>query len=415
MLLIDKEHIWHPYTSIIDPLPVYLVESANGCKIRLEDGRELVDGMSSWWAAVHGYNHPVLNDAAQRQLTKMSHVMFGGITHNPAISLTEQLLKILPKSLDKIFYCDSGSVSVEVAMKMAIQYCKAKAFLGCEQFKDKSLFATIRGGYHGDTWNAMSVCDPVNGMHSLFGESLKPQLFCDLNRIEELFVNMSHKIAAFIVEPVVQGAGGMTFYDPSHLVKLRELCNRYDVLLILDEIATGFGRTGEMFASEHAGVVSDILCIGKALTGGYMSLAATVTNSNVANTICSGEAPLFMHGPTFMANPLACAVASASVKLLLESNWRERVVFIEQFLKRELMVCASLDCVEDVRVFGAIGVVELKRAVDMKKIQAAFVERGVWLRPFGKLVYLMPPFIISEQELSMLTDSIYDVLNKSLF
>jgi len=415
----DKKFVWHPYSAMNSKSPVFPVKSASGVTIKLEDNRELIDGMSSWWCAIHGYNHPVLNQAVTDQLKSMAHIMFGGLTHEPAVRLAEALVEITPESLKTVFFSDSGSVSVEVAMKMAIQYWSA---LGKPK---KQHFVSLRSGYHGDTFAAMSVCDPVTGMHSLFSESLSQQFFveppaclfgesCSEKNIEPLgkiLIEHKEEIAALIVEPVVQGAGGMRFYSADYLVKARQLCDEYGVLLIADEIATGFGRSGKLFACEYANISPDIMCVGKSLTGGYMTLAATLTTQKISRTISENSPGVFMHGPTFMANPLACAVANASIKLLLESNWQEKVSNIEKRLQAGLDKCKDLPQVQDVRVLGAIGVVELKQAVDMKTIQPAFVDQGVWVRPFGRLVYLMPPFIISDKELLVLTTAIFNVIS----
>ncbi len=414
----DKQHLWHPYTSITNPLPVYEVESASGVHLKLADGRILIDGMSSWWAAIHGYNHPVLNKAITDQVSRMSHVMFGGITHKPAITLAQDLVRLTPEPLRKVFLADSGSVAVEVAIKMAIQYWQAK------KQPQKNRLLTIRGGYHGDTFGAMAVCDPVNGMHHLFSELMPKHLFADLvncgfyddwqeqslDHFKSLITTHENEIAAVIMEPIVQGAGGLRFYHPEFLKQVRKLCDKHNVLLILDEIATGFGRTGQMFGCNHADISPDIMCVGKALTGGTMTLAATLATDNVAHTISQGDPGIFMHGPTFMGNPLACSVAHASIKLLEESPWQEQIKTIETTLTKILNRCVGHPAVADVRTLGAIGVVEMIEAIDVARIQKIFVERGVWIRPFGKLIYIMPPYNISKADLNRLAEVMVETI-----
>lgn len=414
----DTQHIWHPYSAIGSDLPIYPVVSAEGVRLTLSDGRELIDGMSSWWSAIHGYNVPALNQALCEQAQTLAHVMFGGLSHQPASQLAKTLVDLTPEGLETVFFSDSGSVAVEVAMKMSIQYWHSKGQ------PNKQRFISLRKGYHGDTLGAMSVCDPVTGMHSLFNASLQQQFFvptptavfgtaCKDREFDELIdILKTHHdhIAAFILEPIVQGAGGMHFYSADYLRRARELCDEYDILLIADEIATGFGRSGKLFACEHAEISPDILCLGKALTGGYMSLAATLASRKIAETISQGEPGVFMHGPTFMANPLACSVANASIALLLDSPWQTRIQYIEQQLTSGLAACKTYPQVADVRCMGAIGVVELKLAVDMKTITEAFVEQGVWVRPFGKLVYLMPPYVISDLDLERLISAVCQVI-----
>ncbi|ABL01914.1 aminotransferase [Candidatus Ruthia magnifica str. Cm (Calyptogena magnifica)] len=406
----DNQHIWHPYAKIPNEVPAYLVESAKGVYLTLEGGKRVIDGMSSWWSAIHGYNHPVLNKAIETQLGKMSHVMFGGLTHQPVIELTKTLLKITPDNLTKIFFTDSGSVSVEVALKMALQYWHNK------RQANKKKFITILGGYHGDTFGAMSVCDPDNGMHHLFSSVLSQHFFVKspsivsmdeaLADLEIILEQDANSIAAMILEPVVQNAGGMRIYNPQYLLKAKALCKQYHVLFILDEIATGFGRTGQLFALEHVNVKPDILCLGKALTGGYMTLAATLTTNGVSSVVGT-----LMHGPTFMANPLACAVANASIELLLNSPWQKNIANIEKILNAELLSLQKHTQVKYVRILGAIGAIELIHEIDIQIIQKHLITLGVWLRPYGKLLYTMPPFIITDSELLVITNAIKTIVS----
>lgn len=419
----DSKHIWHPYTSMVNPLPCYPIVSASGVRIKTSGNKELIDGMSSWWCTIHGYNHPVLNQALIDQASRMSHVMFGGITHAPAVNLCKKLVKMTHPKLECTFLADSGSVAVEVALKMAIQYCHSKGQLS------KKKFLTIKNGYHGDTFGAMSVCDPVSSMHSLYTDYVPANLFAeapqvqfndiwdesDIESFKSLILQNHHSIAAVILEPILQGAGGMRMYHPQYLKRVRELCDTYGVLLILDEIATGFGRTGKLFAYEHANICPDIICLGKAITGGYMTLSAVLTTREVADTISLGEAKCFMHGPTFMGNPLACHVAYKNLEILEQGDWKIQVNNIERQLVSELLPLKDegYEQVKDVRVLGSIGVVELNFAVDMAAAQKQFVELGVWIRPFGKLIYIMPPYIISEADLATLIRAVILVVKNT--
>ncbi len=417
----DKQHIWHPYTSSLNPLPCYEVTGAQGVHLQLASGENVVDGMSSWWAAIHGYNHPVLNAAAHQQIDAFSHVMFGGLTHEPAVNLCRQLLDMAPTGMARVFLADSGSVSVEVALKMALQYW------ACQGRPEKFKILSPRNGYHGDTFGAMSVCDPINGMHSLFANTLQQQIFApapqtqfgnsfsedDILPMAELLEQHHQDIAALILEPVVQGAGGMRMYHPEYLKRCRQLCDEFDVLLICDEIATGFGRTGKLFGCDHADITPDIMCLGKAITGGYMTLAATLCTEDVAQGVCQGSPGVFMHGPTYMGNPLACAVAGASLSLINENHWQQQIPAIEKQLKQELSKFSQLDSVADVRVLGAIGVVEMKQPVNVATLQKDMISQGAWVRPFGKLVYVMPPYIISPSQLTTLTDAMFYAITQA--
>lgn len=414
----DQQHLWHPYASLPPTYPNIVIDHAEGIYIVTKEGTRLIDGMSSWWASIHGYNHPVLNAAMIEQLGRMAHVMFGGLTHQPAIDLGKKLLSIVPDGLDAIFYADSGSIAVEVALKMALQYQIAA---GCP---NKNQFASTHSGYYGDTWHAMSVCDPVSGMHSLYGKKLPLQHFVPApplgferelaqNERDELttfFAKHSAQLAGFIIEPIIQGAGGMRFYSPEYLQLLRQLCDEHDVLLIADEIATGFGRSGKLFACEHAGISPDIMTIGKALTGGYMTFAATLCTREVAETISQSDYPALMHGPTFMGNPLACAVACASIDLILSYDIESRTANMQTIMDEQLATAANLNGVADVRCLGAVAVIELDEAVDMPVFQSLLIDNGIWVRPFGKLVYIMPPYVISDDELVTLCQALLTVV-----
>ena len=408
---IDEQHIWHPYAKIPNTVASHLVESADGVYLNFKNGNRVIDGMSSWWSMIHGYNNSYINQAMKSQIDSVSHVMFGGLTHQPAIDLCEKLIKITPQGLDKVFFADSGSVSVEVSLKMALQYWQNKGKI------NKSRFVTPRGGYHGDTFGAMSVCDPQTGMHHLFKDVLPQHYFVTqptlgntkeaLTDLENTLEKSHNKIAAMILEPIVQGAGGMNIYEADYLKGVRDLCHRYDILMIVDEIATGFGRTGELFGCDHAGISPDILCLGKALTGGYMTMAAALTNSEVAETI-----GVLMHGPTFMGNPLSCSAANASIEILLNSDWKKRILQIQSLLNSQLLPLRGEQNVVDIRVIGAIGVIEFEKPLDMKSTQERLINDGVWLRPYGKLLYTMPPYIISDKELTTITQAMIRVADQ---
>lgn len=420
LVMRDRQVIWHPYSSVTEPTPLYPVERAEGVRIYLKDGRVLLDGMASWWSVLHGYNHPEMNRAITEQLNSVAHIMFGGLTHDPAVLLAEKLVEITPKGLDKVFFSDSGSVAVEVAIKMALQFWQSQ---GKPQ---KHKLMSLRRGYHGDTFAAMSVCDPETGMHHLFANTLVKQVFTnaptipfdqpwddgDIQDFRDQIAKHHEQLAAVILEPIVQGTGGMNFYSPQFLAEARRLCDEYGVLLIADEIATGFGRTGKLFACEHAGISPDILCLGKTLTGGYMTLAATLCSGQVANGICQGQAGVFMHGPTFMANPLACRAALTSCELLLSSPWQARIQTMATLMTRELTKAKAFDQVADVRVLGGIGVIEMHQPVALASYQDLFVQHGIWVRPFGKLVYIMPPYVMTDDDLSELCQRLVTVVGK---
>lgn len=420
MIKDDKKYIWHPYAAAIDKNPIYAVKKASGVHIFLESGEKLVDGMSSWWCVIHGYNNKRLNNALKKQINSFSHIMFGGFTHKPAVNLAKKLNEITPKNLQKVFFSDSGSVSIEVAMKYAIQYWHSE-----NQFSKKK-FLTVRNGYHGDTMATMSVSDPDNGMHSIFKNSLLKQIYVkkpedvrkyrkgyskSLIQMEKKLKDLNSKIAAVIIEPILQGAGGMRIYHPDYLVQLRKLCNKYNVLLILDEIATGFGRTGELFGFQHSNISPDILCLGKSLTGGYMSLAATIVSKKIANKISSNEPGIFMHGPTYMANPLACSVALENINLLLSYDWKKNIKAIEKSLVEGLKDISLNREVKDYRVIGAVGILEMKSKVNVSSLQKKFVKNGIWLRPYSNLIYVMPPYTISQKDLNFLLQKIKVVIN----
>ncbi|WP_201533708.1 adenosylmethionine--8-amino-7-oxononanoate transaminase [Psychrobacter immobilis] len=418
----DQQHLWHPYASLPPTYPNIVIDHAEGIYIVTQDGRRLIDGMSSWWASVHGYNHAVLNEAIIKQLGKMAHVMFGGLTHQPAIDLGKKLLSIVPSGLEAIFYADSGSIAVEVALKMALQYQVAA------NRPAKQQFASTHSGYYGDTWHAMSVCDPVAGMHNLYGKQLPMQYFVpspplgferaltqsERDALTVFFAENSDKLAGFIIEPIIQGAGGMRFYSPEYLQLLRQLCDEHDVLLIADEIATGFGRSGKLFACEHADISPDIMTIGKALTGGYMTFAATLCTRKIADTISQSDYPALMHGPTFMGNPLACAVACASIDLIMSYDIETRTENMQAIMEQQLISAATLEGVAEVRCLGAVAVIELNDAVDMPIFQSLLIDNGIWVRPFGKLVYIMPPYIITDEELEALCQSLLTVVTSYL-